>query len=176
MKLHLGAGDKFLPGYVHIDINRHSHIDYVADVRDLSLLESDCADEIYASHVLEHFTRLEISNVLKEWYRVLCSGGLLRLAVPDFEAIAEQYRHDGDLDALLGLLYGGQNYQHNFHYQTYDFNRITNLLKAVGFKSVERYIWQDFLPDDYDDFSRAYIPHMDFANGRLMSLNVIARK
>jgi len=176
MKLHIGAGAKYLPGYTHVDINEHPHIDHVADVRDLSFLERGSVHEIYASHVLEHFTRPEILNVLAEWNRVLCGGGVLRLAVPDFEAVVAEYQSNRSLETVLGLLYGGQNYQHNFHYQAYDFTRLKALLEKSGFTSVEKYNWQDFLPSDYDDFSRAYIPHMDFENGRLMSLNVVARK
>ncbi len=81
-----------------------------------------------------------------------------------------------NLELIMGLLYGGQNYEYNFHYQAYDFNRLSDLLKEVGFSKIERYDWKDFLPPDYDDFSRAYLPHMDFEKGRLMSLNVIAIK
>ena len=176
MKLHLGAGAKYLPGYMHIDVNEHPHIDHIADVRDLSFLETGIAEEIYASHVLEHFTRLEIKDVLAEWARVLHPGGILRLAVPDFEAAVAEYQNNKSLNAVLGLLYGGQDYQHNFHYQAYDFNRLSGLLEEIGFCDIARYDWREFLPANYDDFSRAYIPHMDFENGRLMSLNVTARK
>ena len=115
-------------------------------------------------------------GVLKEWYRVLKFNGKLRIAVPDFNAIVEEYQSSHNLELIMGLLYGGQNYEYNYHYQAYDFNRIDMLLKQVGFSKVERYDWRDFLPKGYDDFSRAYIPHMDFGNGRLMSLNVIAIK
>lgn len=76
----------------------------------------------------------------------------------------------------MGLLYGGQNYEYNFHYQTYDFQRLKDLLQHAGFSEVERYDWRDFLPEGYDDYSRSYLPHMDFEQGRLMSLNVIAKK
>lgn len=176
MKLHLGSGVKFLKGYTHIDANKHPHIDHVTDVRSLSFVKTESVEEIYASHVLEHFNRLEVLDVLKEWNRVLCIGGVMRLAVPDFEAVVDEYNEKHNLDVILGLLYGGQDYQHNFHYQAYDFNRLKLLLEKTGFTDVARYNWRDFLPDDYDDFSRAYIPHMDFENGRLMSLNIVARK
>ncbi|GMO47366.1 MAG: hypothetical protein Ta2B_29430 [Termitinemataceae bacterium] len=75
---------------------------------------------------------------------------------------------------VLGLLYGGQNYDYNFHYQTYDFSRLKKLLESAGFSNIACYDWEDFLPDGYDDYSRAYLPHMDFENGTLMSLNVTA--
>ena len=100
----------------------------------------------------------------------------MRIAVPDFEAIVEEYLSSRDLERVMGLLYGGQNYEYNFHYQTYDFKRLSDLLRRAGFLQVERYDWRDFLPPGYDDYSRSYLPHMDFEHGRLMSLNVVATK
>ena len=76
----------------------------------------------------------------------------------------------------MGLLYGGQDYKNNYHYCTFDYALLSEKLRNAGFVRIERYDWQTFLPDGYDDFSRAYLPHMDFAHGTLMSLNVKARK
>jgi predicted SAM-dependent methyltransferase len=176
MKLHIGCGEKYLPGYKHMDIIERPHIDFVGTANDLSFLENDSVDEIYACHILEHFKRFEIENVLSEWNRVLCKSGVLRLSVPDFAAIAAEYAEHKNLNSVLGLLYGGQNYEYNFHYQVYDFGRLKTLLENAGFSGISHYDWREFLPADYDDFSRAYLPHMDFENGRLMSLNVIAVK
>lgn len=102
--------------------------------------------------------------------------GILRLAVPDFEAVVEEYLSSKNLDKLQSFLHGGSKYEYDFHYQTYDFKRLSALLKAAGFSSVERYDWREFLPAGYDDYSRSYLPHMDFERGRLMSLNVVAKK
>ena len=100
----------------------------------------------------------------------------MRIAVPNFESIVEEYLSSRNLELVMGLLYGGQNYEYNFHYQTYDFYRLSDLLRRAGFSDIQRYDWRDFLPKGYDDFSRACLPHMDFENGRLMSLNVTAKK
>ena len=176
MKLHIGCGERYLPGFQHLDIRPYPHVDYISRADDLSIFANNSVQEIYACHILEHFTRKAITGVLEEWNRVLCSGGVLRVAVPNFEAITQEYLANGDLERIMGLLYGGQNYEFNFHYQVYDFQRLETLLKGAGFSSVERYRWQDFLPNGYDDFSRAYLPYMDFEHGRLMSFNVVAKK
>jgi len=159
-----------------MDILDRPHIDYVGDVRDLSFFEDGCVEEIYACHVLEHIGRNENEDVLAEWYRVLQGGGVLRIAVPDFAAVVTEYAKNGSIDTVMGLLYGGQNYEHNFHYQVFDYERLKRLLEETGFSNIRKYAWNDFLPADYDDFSRAYLPHMDIENGRLMSLNVTAEK
>ena len=176
MKLHIGAGERFLPGYKHMDAIKREHIEFVGDARDLSFLDDGSVEEIYACHILEHFNRNEIDSVLMEWNRVLCLGGILRVAVPDFSAIAAAYSENRELDEVLGLLYGGQNYEYNFHFQAFDFKRLNTLLEKTGFTDVREYDWSEFLPEGYDDYSRAYLPHMDFRNGRLMSLNVTAQK
>lgn len=177
MKLHIGCGNKFLPGYIHLDAMKYDHVDYITEADNLDMFEDNSVDEIYACHILEHFGRNENERVLQEWHRVLKNRGILRVAVPNFEAIAKAYLEKKQgLDKLMGLLYGGQNYKYNFHMQTFDFDRLRDILERCGFGDVNLYDWNEFLPEGFDDFSRAYLPHMDFENGTLMSLNVFCQK
>jgi len=177
MKLHVGCGAKNLPGWKHLDVRKiDDHIDFVGSADNLSQFADESISEIYACHLLEHFGRWKVDGVLTEWHRVLAPGGVLRIAVPDFEAVVAEYEQNRELSSVLGLLYGGQDYAYNFHYICFDFRDLKKRLENAGFSQVERYDWREFLPEDYDDFSRAYLPHMDFEHGRLMSLNVMARK
>ena len=176
MKLHIGCGKKYLPGYKHLDIIEYDHVDYVCDARRLKMIEDSSVSEIYACHILEHVERGEVADVLQEWCRVMKTAGIIRVAVPNFESIVEEYLEKKDLTSFQGLLYGGQTYDYNFHHIAFDFEMLKKLLEDAGFCSVERYEWCEFLPNDYDDYSRAYLPHMDVKNGRLMSLNVMATK
>lgn len=177
MKLHIGCGKRNLPGYKHFDIRPlDDHIDFIGTADDLSQFLDNSIEEIYACHLLEHFGRNDVDRVLTEWNRVLVEGGILRIAVPDFEAVAAEYTEKHDLSKVMGLLYGGQDYEFNYHFVTFDFATLKEHLEKCGFTGVERYDEKEFLPEDYDDYSRAYLPHMDFQNGRHMSLNVIARK
>ena len=177
MKLHIGCGKKYLSGYKHIDVIDYDHIDFVSDARELNVIANESVSEIYACHILEHVARNDVLGVLKEWGRVLQSGATLRIAVPDFEAVVGEYIENRNLMSFQGLLYRGQTYDYNFHHVAFDYKMIKNLLEESGFCEVQRYDWQDFLPTEgFDDYSRSYLPHMDFENGRLMSLNVIATK
>ena len=176
MKLHIGCGKKFLPGYKHVDVISYEHIDYVCDTRKLLPIEDETITEIYACHILEHVKRDEVLDVLKEWHRTLVPKGTIRIAVPDFEAVVSEYSINKNLKSFLGLLYGGQTYDYNYHHMCFDFDLLNSLLTEVGFTNIKRYDWQRFLPDNYDDYSRAYLPHLDFENGRAMSLNIIAEK
>lgn len=176
MKLHLGCGNKFIKGYVHIDAIDFPHVDHVSAIDNLSFIEENSVELIYACHVLEHFKRRDVSKVLKEWNRVLTPGGILRLAVPNFEKICEVYTVSKNLDLVIGPLFGGQNYLYNIHYNIFDLKSINEYLSKSGFKDIREYDWRKTDHSDVDDYSQAYIPHMDKENGTLISLNVECKK
>lgn len=176
-RLHLGCGSRYLPGYIHVDITAHPHVDVVTDVTQSmdSYFQPGSIDEIYACHILEHIGRRSVEETLKSWLRLLRPGGVLRLAVPDFQAIVAEYVSNPLClhDTLLGLIYGGQRNQWDYHTMGFDFPNLSRLLERIGFVSIQRYDWSTFLPDGYDDYSRCYLPHFD-PTGRLMSLNIVA--
>jgi len=180
LKLHLGCGKRYLPGFVHIDRADFPHIDFRCGADSLPMFESGAAELIYASHMLEYFDRFEARRVLEEWKRVLSPGGLLRLAVPDFEALAEIYFQNKKLDAILGPLYGRMEIAGTatviYHKTVYDFESLRHLLEEAGFGDVRRYDWRETIHRIVDDHSQAYIPHMDKDHGKLISLNVESRK
>jgi predicted SAM-dependent methyltransferase len=176
-KLHLGCGVKNFPGYYHVDALDYPHVDHTGPVEDLSFIPDGASGHIYACHVLEHFGRNEYRDVLSEWRRVLRLGGTLRLAVPDFGACAKLYcdgRLDGGLAVILGLLMGGQRDEYDFHKMAFDEEFLTSALLEAGFSSVSRWDWRQTDHADVDDYSQAYLPHMDKVNGTLVSLNLEA--
>lgn len=176
IKLHIGCGEKYIPGFLHIDVRKFPHIDYVTSADKLDMFKNNSVDLIYACCLLEHFKRNQTERVLEEWYRVLKPGGILRLSVPDFEKLVEVYLKYKDLKLILGPLIGRQDYPQNTHYIIFDFATLSEVLKRVGFKKVYRYDWRKTIHKDYDDYSQAYIPHMDKERGTLISLNVEAIK
>jgi len=176
MNLHLGCGKRFIPGFVHIDAIDYPHVDHVATIDNLSFLGDDSADLIYNCHVLEHFKRRDVSRVLKEWHRVLKPGGILRISVPDFSQICEVYRRFQRLDLVVGPIFGRQDYLYNIHYNIFDEASLKSSLQDAGFTNIHRYDWRQTEHADIDDFSQAYIPHMDKEKGILISLNVECTK
>lgn len=182
VKLHLGCGKRYIPGFVHVDLGDFPHIDFRRDIADLSVFGDDSVDVIYCSHSLEYFDRIQAESVLKEWFRVLKPGGTLRLAVPDFEALIQVYLKCKSLDPILGPLYGRivikttKDEKVVYHKTCFDFESLKKLLGKCGFVNVHRYKWRETEHKDYDDYSQAYIPHMDKEHGMLISLNVEATK
>ena len=176
MKLHLGCGNKVLEGFINIDIRPNEGVDIIDDIGILHNIEKASAELIYCCHVLEHFNRFEYKEVLRRWYEVLKEGGVLRLSVPDLEKVFEQYKNGTSLKKLLGFLYGGQTYPQNYHYIGFDFISLKEDLEAIGFKNVKLWDWKQTNHSHVDDFSQAFIPHMEKENGMLMSLNIEAEK
>ena len=76
----------------------------------------------------------------------------------------------------MGMLYGGQNYLYNMHYNIFDYKKLSTALEEIGFNSINRYNWRNTEHSHVDDFSQAYYPHMDKENGIQHSLNIEAIK
>ena len=183
IQLHLGCGRRQLPGFIHVDLASFPHIDRRQDIRTLAEFKNDSVDLIYCAHALEYFDRLEVKDVLKEWRRVLKKGGVLRLAVPDFQALVRVYQKYKKLESVLGPLYGRwpmtANKKNIYHKTVYDFASLKALLQAEGFRSIRRWDWKKVFSgkmSGFDDYSQAYVPHLDKRNGILISLNVEAMK
>lgn len=176
MKLHVGCGSVRIPGYVNVDIRYLPNVDVVDNAELLRRFNKETITEIYTCHVLEHFSRWRVKTVLKRWYDLLQPKGILTISVPDFEAIVRRYQEKGNMEELIGLLYGGQEYKENSHYYCWDYKSLKRDLEKVGFVKIRRYTWQTSNFKDFDDYSKCYLPHKDFKNGMLMSLNVVAEK
>lgn len=176
-RLHLGCGERVIDGFIHVDARSLPNVDVVTPLEHLTMFEDNSAALIYASHVLEHFSRHHVSAVLAEWRRVLSPGGILRLAVPDFEKLVEVYLQTGrNLEVVLGPLVGRQDHPFNFHYMIFDARKLTSLLLEVGFLEVRPWDWRRTEHAHVDDYSQSYYPHMEKETGTHLSLNLEAVK
>ena len=176
MKLNLGCGDKLFPSFTNVDIRKETGCDVVDDVGKLYKFDNNNVEMIYACHVLEHFGRHEYKKVLERWFNVLKGDGVLRLSVPDLGKVLVEYGNGVPLSNLMGFVYGGQTYKENYHYIGFDHKTLEQVLLEVGFKEVRIWDWRETEHSHIDDFSQAYLPHMDKENGTLMSLNIEAVK
>jgi predicted SAM-dependent methyltransferase len=179
MKVHIGCGKRnFGEDWYHIDGSSYPHVKS-HDIRSLPF-EDNTVNVIYASHVLEYFDREEVFIVLEEWKRCLRPGGTIRLAVPDFEQMVKLYvKGTVKLNNIIGPLYGKWQMDENttiYHKTTYDYLSLEKVLKECGFVNVELWDWRKTDHSNFDDYSQAYVPHMDKENGTLISLNIQATK
>ena len=184
IKIHLGCGKKYLPGFIHIDIDKHPHIDHNSNIDNLCMFEDNSVDLIYTCHAFEYYDRDQTKEVLKEWHRVLKPKGILRIAVPDFEGITNVYIKYNNLDhqGILGPLFGkwkinpnSEKPEYIYHKTTYDFKSLKKVLEENSFEDIKKYNADKVLPENYDDYSKAYVPHMN-KSGIHISLNIEATK
>jgi len=89
--LNLGCGSRCHPTWTNIDIAAHGPGVIAHDLsKGIPLPDSSC-DVVYHSNLLEHMRRADAHPFMRECYRVLRAGGVLRVGVPDLEQISNLY-------------------------------------------------------------------------------------
>jgi SAM-dependent methyltransferase len=68
--------------------------DVLADLTDLSPIESGSVDAIWAAHCIEHLYDFQVPQALAEFRRVLSAGGFACILVPDLQSIAQYVAAD----------------------------------------------------------------------------------
>lgn len=136
--VHVGCGKTNSPEFINVDARPLAHIHIVTDdITSLPDFNNGTVDLVYMCHVLEHIKRKDLKSVLSEMKRVLKDDGILRLSVPDLDKLIEVYNaSDNDINAISHQLMGGQDHEYNIHYSVFNHQRLTELLKEVGFRKV----------------------------------------
>jgi predicted SAM-dependent methyltransferase len=87
-KLHFGAGDHRLDGWLNTDLVKgDAHLDLS---RPLPLPDASFAFA-FGEHVLEHLSEATGDALLRELYRVLRPGGVVRITTPDLAKLVALY-------------------------------------------------------------------------------------
>jgi len=182
LRLHLGCGKRYLQGYKHIDYSSYDHIDYKRPIYPLPFIESSSVNEIYCSHALEYFDFLEGTKVLEEWKRCLCKGGILRISVPDFDQLLKVYvQKNYDIESIIGPIFGRWEVEESkyiYHKTVYTRKKLLQMLENVGFSEIHEWDPLEFhgsQSESFDDYSKAYFPHMDFKKGFPISINILGK-
>ncbi|MDX6559895.1 MAG: hypothetical protein QOF72_2944 [Blastocatellia bacterium] len=89
--VNLGCGSRYHPAWINYDISASGPEIIAHDLRYGIPLPGGNCDVVYHSHVLEHLRRAEALRFMRECFRVLKPGGILRVAVPDLEQICLRY-------------------------------------------------------------------------------------
>ena len=90
-QLNLGCGARFHPAWLNLDIAPASPEVQQHDLRRPLPFDAGSFDAVYCSHVLEHLPHRQALPFVRECRRVLASGGVFRVVVPDLEMIARLY-------------------------------------------------------------------------------------
>lgn len=146
MRLHLGCGQRYLDGYVNIDLPPSEHMvtiqrppDKYGDIADLRF-ERGTVDEVRLHHVFEHFARPQACALLVAWRSWLKPGGKLRVEVPDFNrtVLAMFNPATGLRGECVGArhLYGSNEASWAAHLEGWTSRRLRHILRSLGYRKV----------------------------------------
>jgi predicted SAM-dependent methyltransferase len=177
-KLHLGAGDRKVPGWLNVDV---SGSDYDVDLGSGRLpWRTDSVECVVAEHTIEHLElHSELVPLLSELDRVLRPGGEIWLSCPDLEKICRSYVDHRMVDLIEdrrtrfpGYGHGAAPssqfvnelfYQSGEHKNLFDLELLAWTLRSAGFVAVTRVFEADLLarfpefPARNDDAQSLYV-------------------
>ena len=147
LKIYYGCGANFQKGYINVDIRWTPTVDLLANLKWCSRFFEGRCQEVYLSHVLEHYNypgknlslkRGTILDALNDVNKMLVNRGTIRLAVPDFHTLSELYISGGQplFPRLTGRICGEQNYPQNLHRCVFDRDFLALCLEKSGFTDL----------------------------------------
>lgn len=90
-RLNIGCGAVCHPDWINLDIQPSvSYVRHWDATQGLPCGDGE-VDVCYASHVVEHLHPADAEELLRQCHRVLKDRGIVRIVVPDLEAIAREY-------------------------------------------------------------------------------------
>jgi len=165
MKIDIGCGNNRYEGYTPHDWSTEG------DARVLPY-EDGSIEEIRASHVLEHLPKADVEETLRHWYAKLQPGGILRIAVPDFDEIIRLAQEDRDSEDQSkppfpweSYIMGGQTSPYDSHRTLWNYPKLHAAMTALGLIDIQR--WQN----QYDSTQKGRE-----CSDHVFSLNLAGRK
>jgi len=162
LSVNIGAGPFGEEGWVNIDVSYFKNISFTYDCRKRLPFRDDSVARIRCEHCLEHMEKKEeVPIFLKECFRSLKKGGILRIVVPDLYLFMAAYLSDDDKEWVkIGYPKIPQDFNcrmdilnHTFrqggeHKYGYDFESMKATVGPVGFSMIIKRNYQiseDFL-------------------------------
>jgi predicted SAM-dependent methyltransferase len=139
--LNLGCGRRHHAAWTNIDVAPQAPGVIAYDLSQGIPQPENTFEVVYHSHLLEHMRRSDAGLFMRECCRVLKPGGVVRVAVPDLEAICRLYLVKLE-DALAGDASGANDYDWIF-LEMYD----QTVREQTG-GDMLNYLRQDPLPSE----------------------------
>ncbi len=96
LKIQFGSGNNFITGWINSDIpsafaDYKIYPDAYIDISKNLPIKSKSCKFLYNEHLIEHIDCQSGELFLKECYRILQKGGILRIATPDLQYLTNKY-------------------------------------------------------------------------------------
>ena len=109
-----------------------------------------CVQAIFSSQFFEHITRSHAERLAAEALRVLEPGGVIRISVPDFVWLVEEWGR-GSKRAVIDGIFGAEGFgEYSRHRYMYDEELLGELLTAAGFTDLTRCRFREGRVPDLD--------------------------
>lgn len=145
IKLHLGCGSVYLPGYINIDQlegqekgAEKRRVDIDSNLLDLKFKKST-VNEIRLHHVFEHFHRWQVTALMFHWNLWLKKGGKLLIETPNFYKCAKNYVIYSLLGDRLKMyktlrhVFGSKEADWASHLEGWDKRTLSDIYETYGF-------------------------------------------
>ena len=156
-KLQLGAGPNILTDWLNTDYYPGSRRIVFLNATKRLPFEDRTFDYIFSEHQIEHVTYRDGLSMLHECYRILKTGGRIRVATPDLETLIGLHLPDKSelqqkymkwiIDRYLPEVgvyresFVINNAFRNFGHQfIYDYETLKSSMEEVGFIEINRYV------------------------------------
>ena len=140
-RINIGCGTVQMDGYLNVDLHNED-ADLIADAHALPF-EDESIDEIYSSHLLEHFAgslqNPEVLTVLQEWFRVMVPGGIIKVEVPNLEWCLRNWLEQSEEDRWrfpLDTIFGMETHDGEYHKTGFDARHLKCFLRRAGFVNI----------------------------------------
>lgn len=131
----LGCGEFPMQGAVNVDIRPLEGVDVVANVKSLPFITGEL-EGVASRNLIEHFSRTEITPMLKEWTRVIKKEGFVQVETVDAGRLMTKWKDMEEEELLDGLL-GAQTYDENFHKMIFTEEILNRFFKEAGLTIVK---------------------------------------
>jgi SAM-dependent methyltransferase len=156
--LDLGCGANLHEDFINLDFLWRPGVDGCWDIARGLPFASRSMRGVFSEHCLEHFSLPAAIEILKECRRILASGAILRIVVPDGEKYLSTYSRQlsgdassrfpfqdqdvwqGKFSPILSvnrIFYWDRDSPHGHRFM-YDFHLLQTVLLECGFRSVSR--------------------------------------
>lgn len=139
--LNLGCGERFHPDWINIDLTSGRTGVISHDLSKGIPFQSDHADTVYLAAMFEHIRRNDAANFLREIFRVLKPGGIVRVGVPDLEKICRIY-----LEKLEAAANGDKQAVHDYDWIVLEM--LDQMVRETSGGSMLSYLKRNHLPNE----------------------------